>query len=220
MKKLTLELWEKIVEAFYRKSLNHLNMIGHATKDEVANYLGFYGVNNSLYWSEQDGVIRGVSTAHPGAKNLDWNWGEENGIWTAHVVWADNVEAHAEVLEQFLRTKHPVKKLYTWRKQKPVPLTAKKLERILSYGRRRRRNNSSAATTGSELSGVNAEHSPSAGGYGAASVRDGGEVSASVQCPSGSPASISSPAVAEHCQTGLPADCADGGRLQCGQQAG
>jgi hypothetical protein len=217
MKKLTLELWEKIVEAFYRKSLKHLNMMGHATKDEVANYLGFYGVNNSLYWSEQDGVIRGVSTAHPGAKNLDWNWGEENGIWTAHVVWADNVEAHAEVLEQFLRTKHPVKKLYTWRNQKPVPLTAKKLERVLSYGRRR--SNSSTSASGSELQRVDAEHSRGAGRDGSGSVPDGGEVPASVQCPSGSPASISSPAVTEHCQTGLPADCADGGRLQCGESA-
>jgi hypothetical protein len=219
MKKLTFEIWEKIVEAFYRKSLDHLNMMGHATKDEVANYLGFYGVNNSLYWSEQNGVIRGVSTAHPGAKNLDWNWGEENGIWTAHVVWADNVEAHAEVLEQFLKAKHPVKKLYTWRDQRPVPLTVKKLERVLSYGRRRR-NNSSTATTGSELSGVDAEHSRGAGCDGAGGVRVGGEVSTALQCPSGPTAGLPGPAIAGHCQEVLSADCGDGGGLQCSQSQG
>ena len=168
MKKLTLELWNKIVEAFYNKSLDHLNMIGHATKDEVANYLGFYGVNNSLYWSEQNGVIRGVSTAHPGIKNLDWTWGEEDGNWTAHVVWADNAQAHAEVLKQFLLTKHPVKQLFTWRKQKAVPLTVKKLERILSYGRRRNNNNSSAS--GTELFGVDAGHSEGSSGDGSTSI--------------------------------------------------
>jgi hypothetical protein len=149
VKKLTLETWNKITEAFYRKSLNHLNMIGHATKEEVENYLGFYGIHNSIYWSEQNGVICGVSTAHPGIKNLDWTWGEEDGNWTAHVVWADNIEAHAEVLRQFLETKSPVKQLYTWRKQAAVPLTARKLERILSYGRRRRHN--STSTTGPGL---------------------------------------------------------------------
>jgi hypothetical protein len=136
MKTLTPDLWDKIVEAFYQKSLNHLNMVGHATKSEVENYLSFYGVHNSIYWSEQDGEIRGVSTAHPGKRDFDWNWSDENGIWTAHVVWADNVKAHADVLKQFLQTKHPVKELYTWRKEQPVPLTVKKLERILSYGRR------------------------------------------------------------------------------------
>jgi hypothetical protein len=137
MKRLTPDLWDKIVEAFYQKSLNNLNMVGHATKSEVENYLSFYGVHNSIYWSEQDGKIRGVSTAHPGKRDFDWNWSDEDGIWTAHVVWADNVKAHADVLKQFLQTKHPVKELYTWRKEQPVPLTVKKLERILSYGRRR-----------------------------------------------------------------------------------
>lgn len=111
-------------------------MIGHATREDVANYLGFYGMHDSIYWSEQDGEIRGVSTAHPGIKNIDWTWGEEDGVWTAHVVWADNVKAHADVLKQFLQRRHPVKELYTWRKEKAVPLTVKKLKRILSYGRK------------------------------------------------------------------------------------
>jgi hypothetical protein len=216
VKKLTLELWEKIVEAFYRKALRHLNMMGHATKDEVANYLGFYGVHDSLYWSEQNGEICGVSTAHPGVKNLDWQWGEENGIWTAHVVWADNVEAHAEVLEQFLKTKQPVKRLYTWRKQQAVPLTLKKLERILSYGRRR---NNNSSTTSSELSGVDAGYSEGAGGDGSAGVRVGVEVPAALQQAASRATGISSAAVAEHCSPSLPADCGDGGGLQCSESS-
>jgi hypothetical protein len=207
MKKLTFETWEKIVEAFYRKSLNHLNMVGHATKDEVANYLGFYGVHNSIYWSEQDGVICGVSTAHPGAKNFDWNWGEENGIWTAHVVWADNVKAHAEVLEQFLRAKHPVKKLYTWRKKAAVPLTAKKLERILSYGRRRRHSNTSAS--GSRLCGVDEGNLDLSSRDGPSGVRVGVEVPTALQQASSGTAGISGPAGAEHCQTVLSANCSN-----------
>lgn len=215
MKKLTLELWDKIVEAFYRKSLDHLNMIGHATKDEVANYLGFYGVHNSLYWSEQDGVIRGVSTAHPGAKNLDWNWGEENGIWTAHVVWADNIEAHAEVLEQFLKSKYPVRKLYTWRNRKAVPLTVKKLERLLSYGRRKHNNTS---PTGSELFGVNEGSSEGPSGDGPAGVCLGAEVPTSVQHTSSCPAGVSGTECTEHCQAGLSADCGDGVGLQSSEQ--
>lgn len=184
MKKLTLDLWEKIVDAFYKKSQEHTNMVGIATKDQVENYLGFYGVHNSVYWSEQDGQIRGVSTAHPGIRDFDWNWGEEDGIWTAHVVWADNVEAHAEVLQQFLRSKHPVKQLYTWRNEQAVPLTARKLERILSYGRRSK-NNSCTATTGSELSGVDAEHLAGSGGDGSPSLRSRGYVPASVCTASG-----------------------------------
>jgi hypothetical protein len=204
MKKLTLELWEKIVEAFYKKSLDHLNMLGHATKSEVANYLGFYGTHNSIYWSEQDGEIRGVSTAHPGVKNFDWNWGEESGIWTAHVVWADNVKAHAEVLEQFLREKHPVKKLYTWRNQQPVPLTVKKLERVLSYGRRR---NSNTSTAGSELRGVDAGGFGRTGGDGGSCLPAGSQVPTPLQCPSGPAAGISGPAGTECCQTSLPSGC-------------
>jgi hypothetical protein len=138
LKKLTLELYEKIIDAVYAKSLNHLNMLGHVTRDECADYLGFYALNNGLFWSEQDGQIVGVSTAHPGKKDIDWTWEESNGIWTAHLVWADNTQAHAEVLRHFFESRNePVVELWTWRKNRPVELTTKKLERILSYGRRR-----------------------------------------------------------------------------------
>lgn len=138
MKFLTIDLFDKIIEAVYAKSLNHLKMLGHITKKECADYLGFYGINGGLFWSEQDGQIVGVSTAHPGKKNIDWTWEESNGIWTAHLVWADNARAHAEVLQHFLESRNePVVELWTWRKNRPVELTTKKLERILSYGRRR-----------------------------------------------------------------------------------
>jgi len=212
MKKLTLELWDKIVEAFYRKSLNHLNMIGHATKDEAANYLGFYGINNSLYWSEQDGEIRGVSTAHPGIKNLDWNWGEENGIWTAHVVWADNAQAHAEVLKQFLLAKHPVKELYTWRKKQAVPLTARKLERILSYGRRRRYCNSSPA--GAKLRRLDEGDPAITSGSGPAGIRVGTQIPTALRRSSGESAGVSGATIAKHGEAGLSSDCGHRGSLQ------
>jgi hypothetical protein len=171
VKKLTLELWDKIVEAFYRKSLNHLGMVGHATKNEVENYLSFYGVHNSIYWSEQDCEIRGILVVHPGKQIFDWNWPQENGIWTADVVWAEDARTNADLLKQFLEAKHPVKEFYACRRGRLIPLTFKKLERILSYGfiwRRRRHSNTSP--TGSKLSRVNARHLEGAGGDGAGSV--------------------------------------------------
>ena len=141
LKRLTLDLYEKIIDAVYAKSLNHLNMLGHVTRGECADYIGFYALNKGLFWSEQNNKICGVSTAHPGKKDIDWTWEESNGIWTAHLVWADNTQAHAEVLRQFLESQQePVIELWTWRKNKPVALTRNKLERILSYGRRRNNN--------------------------------------------------------------------------------
>lgn len=137
LKKLTLELYEKIIDAVYAKSLNHLNMLGHVTRDECSDYIGFYALNNGLFWSEQDGQIVGVSTAHPGKKNIDWIWEKPTGIWTAHLVWAENTRAHAEVLQHFFESRaEPVIELWTWRKNRAVELTTKKLERILSYGRK------------------------------------------------------------------------------------
>ena len=154
MKTLTLELYERIIQAVYDKSRNHLNMLGHVTKDECAEYIGFYAFHGGLFWSEQDGQICGVSTAHPGQRNIDWTWDGPAGIWTAHLVWAENPEAHAEVLQQFLETRQePVKELWTWRKHKTVALTRKKLERILSYGRRR---NNNSGTRGSKVQRGNA----------------------------------------------------------------
>jgi len=135
---LTLDLYDKIIDAVHEKSKNHLKMLGHVTRDECAEYLGFYAFHNGLYWSEQDGKIVGVSTAHPGKRDFDWKWSNPEGIWMAHLVWADNVKAHAEVLRKFLKQQdQPVHELWAWIDGKPVALTAKKLERIFSYGRRR-----------------------------------------------------------------------------------
>lgn len=148
MKTLTLNLYERIIDAVYDKSRNHLNMLGHVTKSECADYIGFYALNKGLFWSEQDGKICGVSTAHPGKKNIDWNWDDDSGVWTAHLVWADNAEAHADVLRQFLESRpNPVRELWTWRKHRPVALTSRKLERILSYGRRRNNNSSTGSAS-------------------------------------------------------------------------
>ena len=146
MKVLTLDLYERIIDAVYDKSRNHLNMLGHVTKDECANYLSFYAFHKGLFWSEQDGKICGASTAHPGKRDFDWNWGDDEGVWTAHLVWADNTKAHAEVLRQFLESRpNPVRELWTWRKDAPVALTIKKLERVLSYGRRKINNHTSTS---------------------------------------------------------------------------
>ncbi len=148
MKELTLDLYERIIDAVYDKSRNHLNMLGHVTKDECGNYISFYAFHKGLFWSEQDGKICGVSTAHPGKRDFDWNWGDDEGVWTAHLVWADNAKAHSEVLRQFLESReNPVRELWTWRKDAPVALTKKKLERVLSYGRRKINNHS--GTSGS-----------------------------------------------------------------------
>jgi hypothetical protein len=161
MKKLTLDLYERIIDAVYAKSLDNLNMLGHVTRDECAKYIGFYAFHNGLYWSEQDGIICGISTAHPQKSEFDWTWRKPNGIWTAHLVWADNTKSHAEVLSNFLESqKQPVRQLWTWRKNRHIELTAKKLERILSYGRRR---NYSTSTSSTELQRVNEVDSASAG---------------------------------------------------------
>ena len=157
MKKLTLETYERIIDSVYEKSKYHFNMLGNADKSTVAEYIGFYALHGGLFWSEQDGEIRGVSTAHPRKKDFDWTWGCSDGIWTAHLVWADNHEAHSEILGQFLKQQtEPVRELWTWRKGGPVELTRRKLERILSYGRRRNHNSGTCST---EVQRVNEERS-------------------------------------------------------------
>lgn len=141
MKTLTLDTYERIIDSVYEKNKDHTNMLGMVDRDTAAEYIGFYAHHNSLFWSEQDGRICGVSTAHPRKKDFDWTWGDADGIWTAHLVWVENHRAHEDVLRQFLKQQtEPVRELWTWRKGGAVALTAKKLERILSYGRRRNNN--------------------------------------------------------------------------------
>lgn len=179
MKKLTLDLYERIIDAVYEKSKYYFNMLGSVDRSQCAEYIGFYAHHGGLFWSEQDGEICGISTAHPGKRDFDWTWGTPSGIWTAHLVWADNPKSHAEVLKQFLESQSkPVHELWTWRNQHAVALTQKKLERILSYGRRR--NNHSAGTSAS-VQRVDALDSAGSSGPCATGLCERGEVSAAVQ---------------------------------------
>jgi len=148
VKKLTLDLYERIIDATYEQSKEHLNLLGHVTRDECANYIAFYAAHHGLFFSEQDGSIAGVATAHPRCKDFDWHWHEPEGTWTAHMVWASNKYALAELISDFLQSRsNPVYKFYAWRKGNSTELTSSKLERILSYGRLKKHNNSSSGST-------------------------------------------------------------------------
>ena len=178
MKTLTLDLYERIIEAVYEKSKHSPDMeIGDGTRNNCAEYISLYALHKGLFWSEQDGKICGVSTAHPGRSDFSWTWPEpENGVWTAHLVWADNIRAHAEVLQQFLSEQtEPVTELWTWRNNSLVELTAAKIKRLFLYGKRRINNNHSSSGS-SELSGVDAQHPRSPGGDGASGLRTGGDL--------------------------------------------
>lgn len=159
MKKLTLKTYERIIDSVYNKSKSHPDMeIGDGTKFNCAEYIGFYAFHGGLYWSEQDGKIRGVATAHPWKKDFSWEWNQPNGIWTAHLVWADNIQAHTEVLGDFLKGQpEPVIELWTWRNNNLVELTQAKLKRLFSYGQRRLNHNSGSGST--SVQRVNEEHS-------------------------------------------------------------
>jgi hypothetical protein len=140
VKKLTLDLLERIIDAVYEKSKHNPDMeIGDGTRHNCAEYICFYAFHKGLFWSEQDGKIVGVSTAHPSRAEFGWEWPEpDNGVWTAHLVWADNIQAHAEILKDFLsEQQHPVTQLWTWRNDTFVELTAAKLKRLFLYGKRR-----------------------------------------------------------------------------------
>lgn len=183
MKNLTLETWQKIIDAVYEKSRSFPDMeIGDGTKYNCSEYISFYALNKNLYWSEKGGKICGVATAHPGRSDFSWEWSEPSDIWTAHLVWADNIECHADLLRQFLLSQStPVKELWTWRKNSLVNLTRQKLERLFSYGKRRIiNNNNNSGTSGSKLSGVDAQHFGSSGGDGATDVCSRGKVPATL----------------------------------------
>jgi hypothetical protein len=159
MKKLTLDLFERIIDAVYEQSKQHPDMeIGDGTHNNCAEYIAFYAFHGQLYWSEQNGKIVGVSTVHPGCNDFSWVWPKNcDGTWTAHLVWADNIRAHAEVLQEFLSAQpDPVRQLWTWRKNNLVELTQAKLKRLFSYGKRKQHNNSSSSST--KLCTVNARN--------------------------------------------------------------
>lgn len=135
MKDLTLDLFERIIDAFHEQTKLNLKLLGHVTRDECRDYIAYYGLHGGLFWSEQEGKICGVATAHPGKKDLDWEWGVADGVWTTHCVWAGNRVAFAELMQDILKATS-VHEFYAWRREKPTPLTEKKLERILFYGRK------------------------------------------------------------------------------------
>jgi hypothetical protein len=145
MKHLTLDLFERIVDTFHEQTRTNLKLLGHATREECYNYLSYYGIHGGLFWSEKEGQIRGVATAHPGKGDLDWQWGVANGIWTTHCVWATDKPALAELIRDLLKATS-VHEFYAWRRKKPTPLTEKKLERILFYGREQNHNSSTSST--------------------------------------------------------------------------
>jgi hypothetical protein len=181
MKKLTLELLERIIDAVYEKSKHYPDMeIGDGTRHNCAEYISFYAFHNNLYWAEQDNKIVGVSTAHPSRSDFSWVWPDSDcdGIWTAHLVWADNIRAHADILQQFLQAREPVKQLWTWRNNDLVELTHAKLKRLFSYGQRRINHNSSSSST--SIQRVNEEHSSGSSGDGPAGLCQGSGVSAKV----------------------------------------
>ena len=134
MKHLTLDLFERIVDTFHEQTRTNLKLLGHVTHDECRDYIGYYGLHGGLFWSEKEGQIRGVATAHPGKGDLDWKWGVASGVWTTHCVWATDKPALAELIRDLLKATS-VHEFYAWRREKPTPLTEKKLERILFYGR-------------------------------------------------------------------------------------
>jgi hypothetical protein len=145
MKHLTLDLFERIVDTFHEQTRINLKLLGHVTRDECRDYLGYYGINGGLFWSEKEGKICGVATAHPGKSDIDWEWKKPNGIWTTHCVWAADKPALAELMRDLLKATS-VHEFYAWRQDKPTALTTKKLERILFYGRQQNHNSSAVST--------------------------------------------------------------------------
>ena len=142
MKQLTLDLYERIIDATYEQSKQNINLLGSVTRDECANYIAFYAAHNGLFWSEQNGIISGVATAHPSCCDFDYHWHRVDNVWTAHMVWVINKRALAELISNFLQScLNPVYKFYAWRKDSPTELTATKLERILFYGKHARKQN-------------------------------------------------------------------------------
>ena len=155
VKKLTLDLYERIIDATYEQSKQNINLLGHVTHNECANYIAFYVAHHGLFFSKQDGIITGVATAHPGCRDFDWCWNGKSNTWTAHMVWANNKQALAELISNFLQSRTtPVYEFYAWRRGCASKLTASKLERILSYGRLKKHNNQRSSST--KLSGVDA----------------------------------------------------------------
>lgn len=145
MKHLTLSLYERIIDTFHEQTRLNLKLLGHVTRDECAEYIGFYAYHKGLFWCEKDGKVVAVATVHPSQKHFDWEWDALSDTWTTHCIWCLDQTHLKELLKDFLNV-YVVRNFYACRRGKLVHLTHKKLERILSYGRRRKITSTAAST--------------------------------------------------------------------------
>jgi len=180
MKKLTLDLYERIINTFHEQTRNNLKLLGHVTPDECAEYIGFYAFHGGLFWSESNGKITAVATSHPGKRQFDWQWGPDNGIWTTHCVWASSKHDLATIIHDFLSA-YSVKQFYACRRESLTHLDAKKLERILSYGRIK---TSTSSTGSASLQRVNEVDPEGSGRDGSGSLCERGGIPAEVSSAS------------------------------------
>jgi hypothetical protein len=178
MKNLTLDLYKRIINTFHEQTRNNLKLLGHVTYDECAEYIGFYAFHGGLFWCERDGEVTGVGTCHTGKKHFDWVWEPESGVWTTHCIWAKKPNDLANLIRKFINA-YSVKQFYACRRGSLDHLDAKKLERILSYGRRRKII-ASAAASSTTVQRVDEIDSESSGGNGSRGIQSRGDISAKV----------------------------------------
>jgi hypothetical protein len=190
MKQLTLDLYERIIKTFYEQTRKNLQLLGHVTEQECAEYIAFYAYHKGLFWRERDGKITAVATGHPSKKHFDWKWEPLSDTWTTHCIWASHDSDLKDLLKEFLN-EYVVRNFYACRRGELVHLNHRKLERILNYGRRkqRRRFSTPASTTVQRIDAVN---SASADRPSTSGVPEGGRVSAQVPSLAGADSGSSS----------------------------
>lgn len=133
---MTVQEWEQLVDTLYEQCRNHLQLLGQVSRDDIDGYLSFYGVHDSIYVARRDGVITGIGTTHPGVSDFNWKWRKQDGLWTIHMAWASEPQAVTEMFNQFFARKSPITQVWAWRHDHAIPVTPRKLERLL-YGRRK-----------------------------------------------------------------------------------
>lgn len=134
MKKLTLELYDKIIDKVYDESNKYPKMLNGMSRDVLIEYIGFYAYHGGLFWSEQDGEVCGAATFHPGKRDFNWKWTEPDGDWTNHVFWGFGQKSKADILRAFFKQQTIPVRLWAVRRGAIVEIGRKKLERIFSYG--------------------------------------------------------------------------------------
>ena len=183
MRKMTLDLYERIIKTFYEQTKQNLQLLGHVTEDECAEYISFYAYHGGLFWCERDGKITAVATGHPSKKHFDWRWEHLSDTWTTHCIWASHDRDLKDLLKEFLNT-YVVKNFYACRRGELVHLNHRKLERILNYGRRKQRRRLGTSTnTSTAIPRIDAVNSASADRLGTAGVQQGSGIPAEVSSP-------------------------------------